>query len=90
LTKQPTETIIPATRSGGGRHQIGTQAGFGSEQGAGFRLECMAGFIGIRIPPEDGMNEDIVKRMRRQLDAPASVMGGESHLKPGRRAGSRR
>jgi hypothetical protein len=24
------------------------------------------------------MNEDIVKRMRRQLDAPASVMGGES------------
>jgi hypothetical protein len=49
LTKQPTETIIPATRSGGGRHQIGTQAGFGSEQGAGFRLECMAGFIGIRI-----------------------------------------
>jgi hypothetical protein len=48
LTKQPKETIIPATRSGGGRHQIGTQAGFGSEQVAGFRLECMAGFIGIR------------------------------------------
>jgi hypothetical protein len=52
LTKQPKETIIPATRSGGGRHQIGTQAGFGSEQVAGFRLECMAGFIGIRIHPE--------------------------------------
>ena len=32
----------------GGRHQIGTLAGFGSEQVAGFRLECMAGFVGIR------------------------------------------
>jgi hypothetical protein len=32
----------------GGRHQIGTPAGFGSEQVAGFRLECMAGFVGIR------------------------------------------
>jgi hypothetical protein len=31
-----------------GRHQIGTPAGFGSEQVAGFRLECMAGFVGIR------------------------------------------
>jgi hypothetical protein len=50
LTKQPTKTIIPSTRSGArsGRHQIGTTAGFGSEQVAGFRLECMAGFIGIR------------------------------------------
>jgi hypothetical protein len=33
----------------GGRHQIGTPAGFGSEQVAGFTLECMADFIGIRI-----------------------------------------
>jgi hypothetical protein len=32
------------------RHQIGTRAGFGSEQVAGFKLECMAGFIGIRSP----------------------------------------
>jgi hypothetical protein len=32
----------------GGRHQIGTPAGFGSEQVAGFILECMAGFVGIR------------------------------------------
>jgi hypothetical protein len=30
------------------RHQFGTVAGFGSEQVAGFRLECMAGCIGIR------------------------------------------
>jgi hypothetical protein len=51
LTQQPKENIIPATRKGapqGGRHQIGTPAGFGSEQVAGFRLECMAGFVGIR------------------------------------------
>jgi hypothetical protein len=51
LTQQPKENIIPSTRSGapqGGRHQIGTPAGFGSEQVAGFRLECMAGFVGIR------------------------------------------
>ena len=32
----------------GGRHQIGTLAGFKSEQVAGFLLECMAGFVGIR------------------------------------------
>jgi hypothetical protein len=51
VTQQPKENIIPSTRSGapqGGRHQIGTPAGFGSEQVAGFRLECMAGFVGIR------------------------------------------
>jgi hypothetical protein len=51
LTQQPKEKIIPSTRSGvpqGGRLQIGAPAGFGSEQVAGFRLECMAGFVGIR------------------------------------------
>jgi hypothetical protein len=31
-----------------GRHQIGILAGFKSEQVAGFLLECMAGFVGIR------------------------------------------
>jgi hypothetical protein len=51
LTKQPTETIIhrPVAAPHGGRRQIGTAAGIGSEQVAGFRLECMAGFVGIRI-----------------------------------------
>jgi hypothetical protein len=34
----------------GGRHQIGTLAGFRSEWAAGFVLECMAGFVGIRTP----------------------------------------
>jgi hypothetical protein len=32
----------------GGRHQIGIPAGFKSESVAGFLLECLAGFIGIR------------------------------------------
>ena len=31
-----------------GRHPVGTLAGFKSERVAGFRLECMAGFVGIR------------------------------------------
>ena len=59
LTQQPKEKIIPPTRRGrrqGGRHQIGTPAGFGSEQVAGFgseqvagfRLEYRAGFVEIR------------------------------------------
>ncbi|MGP0009656.1 MAG: hypothetical protein ACLPIG_13265, partial [Methylocella sp.] len=38
-------------RAAGGRHQIGTMAGFRSEQVAGFLLECMAGFVGIRTKP---------------------------------------
>jgi len=32
----------------GCRHHVGTLAGFKSERVAGFRLECMAGFVGIR------------------------------------------
>jgi len=32
----------------GGRHQIGTVAGFRLEQGAGFVLECMADIVGTR------------------------------------------
>ena len=32
----------------GGRHQIGTLAGFRLEQVAGFRLECMADIVGTR------------------------------------------
>jgi hypothetical protein len=51
-TLEPVSTTTRPPRSGapqGGRHQIGTPAGFGSEQVAGFRLECMAGFVGIRI-----------------------------------------
>ena len=32
----------------GCRHHVGNLAGFKSERVAGFRLECMAGFVGIR------------------------------------------
>jgi hypothetical protein len=52
LTQPAKENIIPTTRRGaphGGRHQIGTPAGFGSEQVAGFTLECMAGFVGRNL-----------------------------------------
>jgi hypothetical protein len=65
LTQQPKENIIPSTRSGapqGGRHQIGTPAGFGSEQVAGFRLECMAGFVGIRT--ESPLQAATAKRLQ--------------------------
>ncbi len=39
---------IDLRRDAGGRHQIGTPAGFRSEQVAGFLLEGMVGFVGIR------------------------------------------
>ena len=39
-----------------GRHHVGTLAGFKSERVAGFRLECMAGFVGIRIRNDDREN----------------------------------
>src|SRR6202167_2391683 len=40
--------LDPRKQTPGGRHQIGTPAGFKSESVAGFLLECVAGFIGIR------------------------------------------
>jgi AhpD family alkylhydroperoxidase len=51
LTNQEQRNIInPDLRrqTASGRLQIGTLAGFRSEQVAGFLLECMAGFVGIR------------------------------------------
>jgi hypothetical protein len=38
----------PRKQTSGGRHQIGTLAGFKSESVAGFILELLAGFVGIR------------------------------------------
>ena len=38
----------PRKQTSGGRHQIGTPAGFKSESVAGCLLECLAGFVGIR------------------------------------------
>ena len=43
----------PRKRTLGGRHQIGIPAGFKSESVAGFLLELVAGFVGIRTLPED-------------------------------------
>jgi hypothetical protein len=40
--------LDPRKRTLGGRLQIGTVAGFGSESVAGFLLELVAGFVGIR------------------------------------------
>jgi len=37
-------------RAASGRHQIGTMAASNREQVAGFLLECVAGFVGIRTP----------------------------------------
>jgi hypothetical protein len=48
MNTNTTSRIAPSYAPHGGRHQIGTPAGFGSEQVAGFTLECMAGFVGIR------------------------------------------
>jgi hypothetical protein len=49
-TAQQAGTIIPRTRSGAARWPTSDRnpVGFGSEQVAGFKLECMAGFAGIR------------------------------------------
>ena len=43
----------PRKQTPGGRHQIGTPAGFKSESVAGFLLECVAGFVGIRSHQRD-------------------------------------
>lgn len=58
LTNQKRRNIInPDLRrqTASGRLQIGTLAGFRSEQVAGFLLESMAGFVGIRMPEPDNL-----------------------------------
>jgi hypothetical protein len=82
LTQPAKENIIPTTRRGapqGGRHQIGTPAGFGSEQVAGFRLECMAGFVGIRIS-RDGGDGACVERAAGCLQQPRHLDSGPPAL----------
>ena len=56
LTNQEQRNIINLNlrqQTASGRLQIGTPAGFRSEQVAAFVLECMAGFVGIRISPAE-------------------------------------
>ena len=54
----------------GGRHQIGTPAGFRSEWVAGFILECMAGFVGIRIAMWIAVNLVFLSRGLQAFDPP--------------------
>jgi hypothetical protein len=44
----------PRKQTPSGRHQIGIPAGFKSESVAGFLLECVAGFVGIRTRYRSG------------------------------------
>lgn len=56
LTDPARPNIITSNRAkqtSGGRHQIGTPAAFKSESVAGFLLECLAGFVGIRTRATD-------------------------------------
>ena len=52
-------------QAAGSRHQIGTLAGFRSEQVAGFLLECMAGFVGIRRRRVKALNRYRDSRLKR-------------------------
>src|SRR5260370_36124924 len=56
----------PVETPPGGRLQIGTMAGFISERAAGFILECMAGFVGIRT-------DDIVEETGESTRCTAGV-----------------
>jgi len=56
-------------QAAGGRHQIGTMAGFKSEQVAGFLLECMAGFVGIRTHGFDQSRAGWLARHRLPLQS---------------------
>jgi len=76
LTASEIENIIRTTRgrpSPGGRLQIGMLAGFVSEWVAGFRLECMAGFIGIRTYHGERPIASRAYVARRHLAMPAST-----------------
>src|SRR5208337_926339 len=78
--------IDPRKQTPGGRHQIGTPAGFKSESVAGFKSEsvagflseCMAGFVGIRKDAEDferigeiGADDDLAEPVIRRGSRPA-------------------
>jgi alkylhydroperoxidase family enzyme len=55
-----------------GRHHVGTLAGFKSERVAGFRLECMAGFVGIRTNDarKHGENDEWMHLLNAWREAP--------------------
>src|SRR5208337_4044715 len=53
----------PRKQTPGGRHQIGTPAGFKSESVAGFLLECVAGFVGIRNAAKVKANQWLIENV---------------------------
>ena len=57
----------PRKQTPGGRHQIGIPAGFKSESAADFRLECVAGFVGIRKRREHRHGGGVRGRDQREL-----------------------
>jgi hypothetical protein len=68
-------------QAAGGRHQIGTLAGFKSEQVAGFLLECMAGFVGIR-----SLSEWPLPTLLRRSDRPQEMAALQPIEKSSQRA----
>jgi hypothetical protein len=60
-----------------GRYHVGTLAGFKSERVAGFRLECMAGFVGIRTLNKDAPFHRTIQRLGVIKSQP--VLGGLHH-----------
>jgi DDE superfamily endonuclease len=68
--KTRTTSPRPAGMPLGGRLQIGTMAGFKSERVAGFNLECVAGFIGIRRSPPKPRIHRIPQVSRCRLSGP--------------------
>jgi hypothetical protein len=62
-------------RAAGGRHHIGIPSGFKSEQAAGFLLECIAGFVGMRIM--GGKHE--LQKISCDLDVGCGCFGAVRH-----------
>jgi hypothetical protein len=73
----------PRKQTPGGRHQIGTPAGFKSVSVAGFLLECVAGFVGIRTLTRrqelDGFGEGLFGR-DEMIDPPQRAQRGLDKL----------
>ena len=64
-------SLDPRKQALGGRHQIGTPAGFRSEQAAGFLLERVAGLVGIGSDQLQNKAEHLLVRLVRQTRAHA-------------------
>ena len=72
----------PRKQTPGGRHQIGTPAGFKSESVAGFLLECVAGFVGIRRRTR----HPFCRHQSEQTQRPRALRGCLLPARPGRKS----